>query len=136
MNNRRITLLIAFFIGMLGFARAQSTDSLPGYSAAARQPSPQKKAAHQLVVLQKQLDLTQDQVMQVRILLLNQAISLDSLKTNASGNKKSDRYDHRKIAQSTDQQIKSLLTDDQKKRYDAWKAEQKQKGKKNTTPQA
>jgi protein CpxP len=135
MNNRRIALLIVFFTGMLGFARAQTPDSLPEYSAA-KQASPQKRSAHQLVVLQKQLDLTRDQVMQVRILLLNQAISLDSLKTNPSGNKKSDRYDHRRIVQGTDQQIKALLSDDQKKRYDAWKEEQKEKGKKNAPPKA
>ncbi|HEY6901527.1 MAG TPA: hypothetical protein VI233_12825, partial [Puia sp.] len=68
-----------------------------------------------------------DQVTQLRPILVNQAMTMDSLRTHSSGNRRSAMSERREIVQDTDSKISALLTDDQKKLYQQWKDEQRQK---------
>jgi Spy/CpxP family protein refolding chaperone len=128
-------LLVTLFIGIAcsGYAQTTDTTSDPGYDAApAKQAaSPTLRAAHQLTVLQKKLNLTQDQVIKLRMVLLNFNISLDSLRTNPSTDKKANNQARRAITQDTDGKIYALLTTDQQAAYAKWKQEQQLKRQMN-----
>jgi hypothetical protein len=121
-------LLVTLFIGIAGSGYAQTTDTTtdPGYDAvpAKQAASPTLRAAHQLTVLQKKLNLTQDQVIKLRMVLLNLNIALDSLRTNPSTDKKANNQARRAINQDTDGKIYALLTTDQQVAYAKWKQEQ------------
>jgi Spy/CpxP family protein refolding chaperone len=115
-------------------AIAQTADSTsdPGYTAArtatARKPlSPTQRAARQLNTLQQKLNLNQDQVIQLRMILLNLNVSLDSLRTNTSGDKKADNKARQMITREADGKTYALLTTDQQLLYAQWKKEQREK---------
>jgi hypothetical protein len=89
--------------------------------------SPSERTARQLTALTKKLNLTRDQVMQLRPILLNEISTLDSLRTHPAGNRRSGMQARRDIMQDTDSKITALLTDQQKPLYQEWKDEQKKK---------
>jgi periplasmic protein CpxP/Spy len=138
---KQFLLLLMLSTGLHPFLRAQSTDSTaardPGYqNTASPKKSSAQRAAHQLNVLQQTLNLNQNQVVRLRMILLNEDIALDSLRTNRSGDRKSNAYSRRTIVQDADQKIDALLTADQKPLYLQWKQEQRQKAlerRKNST---
>jgi len=124
-------LLLALLIGIACSGHAQTTDTTtdPGYIAApAKQAaSPTVRAAHQLTTLQKKLSLNQDQVIKLRMILLNLNIALDSLRTNPSTDKKTNNKARRAITQDADGKIYPLLTTDQQVAYAQWKQDQQQR---------
>lgn len=79
--------------------------------------SPEQRAGHLTKALQRQLNLTADQSTQINAVFLAQATRVDSLKANLSGDKKSDGYARRSIMLSAQQQILSVLNEDQKKQF-------------------
>jgi len=128
-------LLLTFGMGLSGLIHAQSTDSSlyesPVRSGTARQAVPKKsppeRAAQQLKVLANQLNLTQDQVIQLRMILLNRVIALDSITNNPSGDRKADGKTRKAINQDADARIYALLNADQQSQYTQWKIDQKEK---------
>lgn len=130
-------LLLTFGIGLHGLIHAQSTDSSlydsPVRSGTAQQSIPQPKkspperAAQQLKVLANQLNLNQDQVMQLRMILLNKVIAIDSINNNPSGDPKADGRARKAINQDADVRTYALLNTDQQLQYVQWKNDQKQK---------
>jgi Spy/CpxP family protein refolding chaperone len=133
MKKLLFSLALAAAVGQ--YAQAQTADSTtdPGYSATAGKApvSPAVKAARQLTTMQKKLDLTQDQVIKLRMILLNLNVSLDSLRSNPSGDKKSDNKTRRALTQDADWKTYALLTTDQQVLYTKWKQEQQEKRKMN-----
>lgn len=124
---KKTLCLLALLVGMAFSIYAQTADSTtdPGYTAAPRkQPvSPTVKAARQLNLLQKKLNLNQDQVIKLRMILLNLNVALDSLRTNPSPDKKANNQARRAINQDADSKIYALLTTDQQVAYAQWKQE-------------
>jgi hypothetical protein len=131
---KRYLLLLIFSIGIRGMIHAQSTDTTqdPGYQSSQKSPGPQKQASplqratRQLTVLQDKLNLNQNQVVQLRMILLNSNISLDSLRSNPSGDQKTDNKSRRAILQDADIKTYALLNTDQQLLYAQWKVQQKQ----------
>jgi hypothetical protein len=142
---KRYLLLLIFSIGIQGWIQAQSTDTTtqdPGYQSSQKSsatasrdtqsPGPQKqvsplqRATRQLTVLQDKLNLNQNQVVQLRMILLNANISLDSLHSNPSGDQKADNKSRRAILQDADLKTYALLNTDQQLLYAQWKVQQKQ----------
>jgi hypothetical protein len=130
-------LLLALLIGIACSGHAQTADTTtdPGYTANPRQQaiSPTIRAAHQLTVLQKRLNLNQDQVIKLRMVLLNLNAALDSLRTTPSSDKKANNQARRAITQDTDGKIYALLTTDQQVAYAQWKQELQLKRQLNRT---
>jgi periplasmic protein CpxP/Spy len=130
-------LLLTFGMGLHGLVHAQSTDSSlyesPVRSGTTQQrvpgpkKSPPQRAAQQLKVLATQLNLTQDQVIQLRMILLNRVVALDSIINNPSGDPKADGKTRKAINQDVDARIYALLNADQKSQYTQWKIDQKEK---------
>lgn len=119
--------LLTLLVGMASPIYAQTADSTsdPGYTAVPpKQPaSPTVRAARQLNLLQKKLNLNQDQVIKLRMILLNLNVALDSLRTNPSPDKKANNQARRAINQDADGKIYALLTTDQQVAYSQWKQE-------------
>ena len=132
---KQTLFLLALVIGIASSGKAQTTDSTsdPGYTTApAKQPvSPTQRAARQLTTLQKKLSLNQDQVIKLRMILLNLNVSLDSLRTNPSADRKANNQARRAITREADGKIYALLTTDQQVAYAQWKQEQQLKRKLN-----
>jgi Spy/CpxP family protein refolding chaperone len=128
---KRTLLLLALLIGIACIGRAQTADSTtdPGYTAAPqKQPvSPTVRASRQLAMFQKRLNLNQDQVIKLRMILLNLNVSLDSIRNNPSADKKANNQARRAINQDADGKIYALLTTDQQVAYAQWKQEQELK---------
>jgi hypothetical protein len=122
---KRSVLLILLAAGLHTLAHAQTTDTTihPG----ALKPDPAKRAARQLRMLENQLHLTQDQVLQLQVILITETVALDSIRNNPSGNIRSDNRARRSILKDADSQIMPLLTDQQKQLYQQWKTQQRQK---------
>jgi len=118
---KRIVMMIALVLGVTVFANAQNKVK----------KTPEQRAQHQTVKLQKQLKLTADQSAKVKGILLARATKVDSLKQiAANGNKKALKGQRKAIAQTTNQQLKAVLNANQQKSYEALKAARKEKATK------
>ncbi len=122
---KRLLLLLLLVAGLDALVHAQATDTT--FQPGAYKADPAKRAARLLRMLENQLHLTQDQVLQVQVILITQTVTMDSLRNNSSGDKRTENRSRRAVLQHTDSQIIPLLTDDQKQLYQQWKAQQKKK---------
>lgn len=137
----RTTLMkrsIGFIIFVLGLhililpeTSAQTPDST---SRNQQRPNPTKQAVRQLKMLQKQLNLTEDQVLQLQVILINRDVALDSIRrsTHAAGgnaNPHSDGRTRREVNRDADQKINALLTEEQKPVYQQWKQQMREKAR-------
>jgi hypothetical protein len=122
---KRSLLLILLVAGLHTLVHAQTTDTTlhPG----TLKTDPAKRAARLLRMLENQLHLTQDQVLQIQVILITQTVTMDSLRNNPSGDPRTDNRYRRAVLQHTDSQIMPLLTDQQKQLYQQWKTQQRQK---------
>jgi hypothetical protein len=122
---KRSLLLILLVAGLHTLVHAQTTDSTlhPG----TLKTDPAKRAARLLRMLENQLHLTQDQVLQIQVILITQTVTMDSLRNNPSGDQRTDNRSRRAVVKNTDSQIMPLLTDQQKQLYQQWKTQQRQK---------
>lgn len=93
------------------------------------QKSPEKRAEHMTKMLQKKLNLSQDQASKTHDIFLAQATSIDSLISNSNGTSKSKKMAVRTIRRNSMQQVLSLLNDDQKQKFIAWEKARKEKQK-------
>jgi hypothetical protein len=118
----RSLLLAGIYLGIYSSAHAQIPDS-----AAPVRPKlpPTQQAARQLKNLEKNLQLTQDQVLQLQVILINRDVAMDSLRNNPSGDRRTQTHSRRIIMQQADRQIDTLLTSDQKILYQQWKQQQR-----------
>jgi hypothetical protein len=128
---KKILFLLALAAAAAFPAHAQTTDSTtdPGFTEAAPKKivPPTERAARQLTALQKRLNLSQDQVIKLRPILLRLNVALDSLRSNPSGDKKSDNQSRRAITQDADVKTYALLNTDQQVAYTKWKQDQQLK---------
>ena len=133
----RSLLLIFFTLCLHTLLNAQTTDTTT------RSDKPKvavtQRAAQQLKRLEKQLHLTQDQVLQLQVILINRDIALDSIQRNSTGDRRIDGRARREIGRGADTRIGALLTDEQKAIYQQWKEKQRAKNRarqaaKNGTP--
>ncbi len=121
---KRSLLLILLIAGLHTLVHAQTPDTT--LHQGTLKPDPAKRAARQLRMLENQLHLTQDQVLQIQVILITETVALDSIRNNPSGPHPDNRA-RRGVLQYADSQIMPLLTDQQKQLYQQWKAQQRQK---------
>lgn len=118
-------ILIASFIMGLGFmADAQVTKK-----------SPEQRAAHHTKVLQKKLNLSQEQATQVNAVFLTQATRMDSLKNSTpSTDKKGRQLAVKSIRLATKKQVLAILNDEQKTKFAAWQKKHREKHQERRAP--
>jgi Spy/CpxP family protein refolding chaperone len=115
---KKVILALAFILGVSRMANAQVM----------AKKSPEQRAAHHTKVLQKKLNLSQEQATQVNAAFLIQATRMDSLKNSTpSADKKGKHLAAKSIRLATKKQVFAILNDEQKTKFAAW--EKKHKGK-------
>lgn len=115
---KKIILGLLLLIGSGAIANAQDIPK-----------SPEKRAEHMTKVLQKKLNLSQDQASKTHDIFLAQATSIDSLVSSSNGTTESKKMAVRTIRRNSIQQVLGLLNDDQKQKFTAWEKARKEKQK-------
>jgi protein CpxP len=98
---RKILLMCCFLLGITAVSRAQG--------GGGQRMSPEDRAKQ----LQTQLKLTDDQTAKVLVIYKTQATKRDSIRTAANGDRDAMRAAMMPLMQSTNAQIKAILTPDQ-----------------------
>jgi len=99
---------------------------------------PTQRAVHQLEVLTARIDLSQDQVLTLNTIYLEENMALDSLNDHPSNDPKQDNLARREIYHKADVAAYACLNESQQLDYVLWKQEQRIKNleKKNQANQA
>jgi periplasmic protein CpxP/Spy len=119
MKKQIFSLALSTLFG-LGIAMAapqsqeQSTSSQNTQSAERHRPDPQ----HQLQVLTKRLNLTDDQQKQILPILTDRQQQMESIRNDSSLSQKDRIAKMRSVREESDSKIKAVLTDDQKQTFD------------------
>jgi len=119
MTMKKLMLMLTFVLGFVGFIQAQN------YPQA--NMTPEDRANMQTSNVTKRLKLTDDQSKQAKVIFLAQAKSMDSVRASANGDWASVRPAMQAIGKNTDTKLNAILSDDQKKEYEAMKAERRQR---------
>jgi len=115
---KKLILIASFIIG-IGFMA----------SAQVAKKTPEQRAAHLTKALQKRLNLSQDQAIQVHTVFLTEVTRMDSLKSNPSNDKKANQLNAKSIKLEAKKQIITVLNDSQKLKFAAWEKMRKEKHK-------
>ena len=111
---RKILLTCCLLLGIATLSRAQG-------GGGGMRMSPEDRAK----TLQTQLKLTDDQTAKIVVIYKAQAVKRDSIRTAANGDRDAMRAAMMPLMQSTNAQIKALLTPDQATAYDKYLADQR-----------
>jgi len=119
------------FSGALLFAMpvmAQDTTPAQGPPPGGRtRPSPAEMQERQLKMLTDKLNLTPDQVTQVKAIQSDEATQMRALRDDTSTSRDDKRTKMMDIHKSSSDKIRALLTPDQQTKYDALQAQMKEK---------
>lgn len=134
---RTVLLLLAVSL-LAGAGFAQQNPPPAGDQQGQRRGMP--SVDDQLKNLTERLSLTDDQQAKIKPILEDQRTQMQALMKDDSLSQDDRRAKGRSIRESTDSKIRDVLTDDQKKKYDAWQQEmrdrmrQRQQGGNNPPP--
>lgn len=93
--------------------------------------SPEKRATQFVKQLDQELNLTVEQSAQIESLQLKSIKKIDEIKTKGIGeDKKVVNKKTRDITKATNAEIKAILSDEQKTKFDTWLEQKKGRGKK------
>jgi|SRR5579859_1816642 len=125
---KRSILLLACGTSVLVITtRAQSTTagtSVPPNNKPLTQvpkSPPTQRAIHQLEALQERIDLSQEQVLNLNTIYLEENMALDSLTEHPSGDQKIDNQVRRDIYHDADVRVYACLNESQQVQYVLWK---------------
>jgi len=113
---KKMLLMLSFLVGVSVAAKAQFLKK-----------SPEQRANHITRVLQKKLNLTADQSVKIKFTFLTQATRMDSLKSNLSPDKKTNRLTAKLILLGTQKNVMAVLDDNQQKQFIKWEKIRRQK---------
>ena len=83
----------------------------------------------QLQKLTKALTLTDDQQAKIKPILESQRTQIEAIRNDSSGNRRENFTKMRDVHEKTVTQVKTVLNDDQKKKYDELQEQMKQEGR-------
>lgn len=119
---KKLLIVCGLLFSVITFAHAQQ-------GGGRKMPSPEERAKRNTDRLAEKLTLTEDQKTKVSTIFLDQATAVDKIREAGSGDREATRAQVLKLSDETDAKIAAVLTADQKKTYEAWRAEQKEKMK-------
>lgn len=108
-------LILCGFISIVNSACAQKV-----------QKTPAQRAEYRTHLLEKQLTLSKEQARQVKVIMLDKAIRIDSLKANRQAANRNRRKARQLILAQTDAKMEMILSADQDAAYLRWKELKKQ----------
>ncbi|MXV50646.1 hypothetical protein GS399_06645 [Pedobacter sp. HMF7647] len=112
---KKLMFFLAFSMGIVSLSKAQGGRNMG---------TPEERAQKNTDALVSKLKLTDDQKSKIYTINLDQAKKVDSL-FKAPGDMQEKRPAMMALRQTSDTNIKAVLTDDQKKEYDSWLEERR-----------
>lgn len=112
---KKLLIVCGLLFSVITFAKAQG-----------QQQTPEERAKNNTTRLAEKLNLTDDQKTKVEAIFLDQAKASVKLREEAAGDRDAMRTKMQKLNEETNTKISALLTDDQKKAFEAWKTEQQE----------
>jgi Spy/CpxP family protein refolding chaperone len=111
-------------------ALAQTADTQSSGDAAAPAGGRQMPTVDdQLQKLTKALTLTDDQQTKIKPILESQRTQMEAIRNDTSGNRRENFAKMRDVHEKSVTQVKTVLNDDQKKKYDELQEQMKQEGR-------
>ena len=118
MNRQLCSLAFSALLGMgVAMAAPQEQNPAPAPNAAPA-PHRQMDPDHQLKMLTKHLNLTDDQQKQILPILTDRQQQFESIRNDSSLAPKDRREKMRTLREDSETKIKAVLNDDQKQKYD------------------
>jgi Spy/CpxP family protein refolding chaperone len=122
---RTMVLLAGGTLALAG--SAQQTAPAQGEEHGQRAGHAMPSVDDQMAAMTEQLNLTADQQAKIKPLLQDQHDQMQGLMRDQSMSQDDRRAKARSVHQSTVAKIRDILNDDQKKKYDAWQQEMREK---------
>jgi len=120
--------VVLFSGGTLALAGwAQQTAPAQGEEHGQRAARAMPSVDDQVAAMTDELNLTADQQAKIKPLLQDQHDQMQTLMKDTSLSPDDRRAKARSVHQSTVAKVREVLNDDQKKKYDAWQAEMREK---------
>lgn len=119
---KRLLMICGLLFSVITFAQAQQ-------DGGRKMKSPEERAQKNAENLTKKLSLNDEQKTKATAIFLEQANAVNKAREAGSGDKEARKAEMKKLSDETDAKISALLTEDQKKTYETWKAERKDKMK-------
>lgn len=108
---KKLLMICGMLFGVITFAHAQGGN---------RNGTPEERATKSTAQLTEKLTLNADQQTKVHDILLDQNTQMNKASEEAGDDRKAMRTKMMTLMQSNNEKIKAVLTDDQKKAYDAF----------------
>lgn len=119
---KKLLMICGLLFSVITFAQAQQ-------DGGRKMRTPEERAQKNAEGLTKRLGLNEDQKTKATAIFLEQANAVNKAREAGSDDKEARRAQMQKLTEETDAKINALLTEDQKKTYETWKAERKDKMK-------
>ncbi|WP_316821424.1 hypothetical protein [Pedobacter gandavensis] len=119
---KKLLLICGLLFSVITFAQAQG---------GRQKMTPEERAQKSADGLTKRLGLNDDQKNKATAIFLDQANAMDKARAAGNADKEARRAEMMKLSEDTDTKIAAILTVDQKKTYETWKAERKERMKGN-----
>ena len=121
---KKLLMICGLLFSVITFAQAQD-------GGGRQKMTPEQRAQRSVEGLAKKLNLNEDQKTKATAIFLDQANAMDKARAAGNTDKEARRAEMMKLAEDTDGKIGAILTADQKKTYETWKAERKERMKNN-----
>jgi Spy/CpxP family protein refolding chaperone len=118
---RTFALLAIFLLGAAAFAQQNPSPQPPPGGQGQRRSMP--SVDDQLKMMTDKLGLTADQQAKIKPILEDQRTQAQAVMKDDSLSQDDKRTKMRSLHESTNSKVRDLLTDDQKKKYDEWQQE-------------
>lgn len=119
---KKLLIVCGLLFSVITFAQAQDGGRRGG--------TPEERVQRSVEGLSKKLNLNDDQKSKVTAIFQEQAVAISKAREGgAGGDRAARRAQLSKIAEDTDVKISALLNADQKKTFESWKAERKERMK-------
>src|SRR5579872_940637 len=121
----RRSILFLAYVAACGIA-SHAQSGVTNASSVHQPPLATQRAIHQLEDMQERVfDLSQEQVITINSILLEENIALDSIREHPSGDPKTDGLARRNVWHDADVRVYAQLNDMQQVQYVLWKQEQR-----------
>lgn len=115
-NMKKILIVVGLLFSVFTYANAQG-------QGGRQMATPEERAQRQTKALSTRLSLSEDQQTKIQGYFLDQAKKTDSLRNASQGDFQAMRSKIRPIQEETDKKIISLLSDEQKKKFQEYQEE-------------
>lgn len=119
---KKLLMICGLLFSVITFAQAQQ-------DGGRKMRTPEERAQKNAEGLTKRLGLNDDQKAKATAIFLEQANAVNKAREAGSDDKEARRAQMKQLNEDTDAKINALLTEEQKKTYETWKAERKDKMK-------